>query len=330
MPNPSRSLVLATLALAALPAARAQEYELRTGRRIPASAVRVTPEGFSATVPQGPNSTETIPFTVKDILRVSLPEPKSIAQARVLTASGKPQEAIAEAEKAAKEFDIIKSIPGSWWGRAKLVQMDALATAGKAEEAIALVNDSNRNRLPDADAKALQEFIDILGNPRAEPEERIPPLRKCAESASDTWLCARAWLEIGNLLANRGRVEEAIKAWLRVPTLLAAESDLAFRGTVAAARGLQQIERPEDGVKLLKDYLADNPASPYLELVNAEIAKLTPKKKKSEGGTKGPEAPANSTTPATEPAPAAPADTSPTTPTDQEKPAAPEEAPKSE
>jgi hypothetical protein len=59
----------------------------------------------------------------------------------------------------------------------------------------------------------------------------------------------------------------------------AAETDLAVRALAAAARGLQQLERPEDGVKLLEDYLADHIGTPYGASLQAEIVKLDPARK---------------------------------------------------
>jgi hypothetical protein len=73
-------------------------------------------------------------------------------------------------------------------------------------------------------------------------------------------------------------MEEAIKAWLRVAVFNPAERDLAVRGTIYAARGMQQIGRPQDGVKLLKDYLEDHVASPYAPAIQSETSKLEPKK----------------------------------------------------
>jgi hypothetical protein len=169
----------------------------------------------------------------------------------------------------------------------------------------------------------LNDFQQIITKPTTTPDLKISSLQTLAKRSGDSWITARAWLEVGNVLAAQGKIEDAVKAWLRVPVFHAAESDLAVRGLVAAARGLQQLERPEDGVKLLADYLADHLGTPYGTPLQAEIVKLDPTQKKKLAPLE-----TKATGDAPEPAPAnAPGDQAPATEPPAAKdnpPAAPE------
>lgn len=271
---------LATLvAGAALHAQTTDEFELKNGRRIPAASVKATASGFAATVTVGATA-QTLNFTTKDIARASFREPTGLAEARVLTASGKPEDAAVQLAKLSAELAPFQSVPGSWWHRAAILQMDALAARGKADEAAALVDPATAAKLPPEAAALLSDFQQIVAKPSTGPDLKVTSLQALAKRSGDSWLTARAWLEVGNVLAGQGKIEDAVKAWLRVPVFHAAESDLAVRGLVAAARGLQQLERPEDGVKLIADYLSDHLGTPYAAPLQAEIIKLDPAQKK--------------------------------------------------
>jgi hypothetical protein len=261
--------------LATLAAQSTEEFELRNGQRIPAADVKPSKAGFTATVPAGA-TTRAVNFTAKDIVRASLREPQQIAEARTLIASGKAPEAAILMEKLTAELEPLQGVPGAWWHLATMLQMDALATSGKVIEAESLATNDLLAKLPEATATIVADFQRIIAKPTTSPELKASGVEALARRITDPWIAARAWLELANLLSAQGKIEEAVKAWLRVPVFHAAETDLAVRGLVSAARGLQQIQRSDDGVKLLMDYLADHPGSPYAEPLRTEILKLNP------------------------------------------------------
>ncbi len=265
-----------------LQSARAQsgeEFELRNGRRIPADSVKVTSGGFTATITVG-TALQTLNFTAKDVVRAKLREPREVAEARTLIANEKPQAALDALDKVEPTLVSYRAIPDSWWLRATILRMDALAALGKREEAAALVTPDVLSDLSSDDAALLRNFQQIAGPPAQDLANKVEVLQSMAQTMNDPWVGARIWLEIGNTLASQGRMEDAVKAWLRVPVFFPAERDLAARGTILGARGLQQIDRPADGVKLLEDYLADHLASPYKDTMQVEAGKLDPERLK--------------------------------------------------
>lgn len=287
-----------------------QEFELKNGLKIPAESVKATGNGFTATITRG-TAVQTLNFTAKDVVRAKLREPKELIDARTLVANQKPKVALERLDKVEATLLPLRSIPDNWWVRSALTRMDALAESGKSKEALAIATSESVAALSSEDAELLKNFETILTPPTAAPDEKIEALKKLDKSLTDSWLAARLWLEIGNTLANQGKVEDALKAWMRVPVFFPAEKDLAVRGTILAARGLQQINAPKDGLKILEDYLSDHLTTPYKQAINAERSKLDPKSEIE----KAPEAPEADATPAataeTDAAPEAPAEATP-------------------
>jgi len=253
-----------------------QEYELRTGLKLPAESVKAVGDGFTATIARG-TAVQTLNFTAKDITRVTLRQPKELIDARNLIANQKPEAALEKLDKIESALLPLRSVADTWWIRSAITRMDALAEAGKSKEALAIATSDSAKALNSEDAELLKSFQTILTPPTAAPEDKIQSLKELSKTITDSWLTARLWLEIGNTLANQGKLEDAVKTWLRVPVFFAAEKDLAARGTILAARGLQQINAPKDGLKLLEDYQSDHLTSPFKQAIDAERLKLNPK-----------------------------------------------------
>lgn len=275
------SLACAAACLCAITSLRAQSQEvfvLQNGRVIPAESVKVSPAGFTATLTKG-TAMETVNFTAKEIVRATLREPREIAEARVLIASDKADKALDSLTKAEPALLPYQSVPDSWWLRSAILRMDALSVQGKNKEAAAIATSEVLSKLTPEDTTLLKDFQQVVSPPSKDPADKIESLRSLTERTTDSWVNARIWLEIGNTLATQGKIEEAIKAWLRVAIFSPAERDLAVRGTILAARGLQQIKCAADGLKLLDDYLSDHLGSPFKETIQIEAAKLKPKSK---------------------------------------------------
>ena len=253
---------------------------LQNGRVIPAESVKVSPAGFTATLTKG-TVLDTVNFTAKEVVRATLREPREIAEARVLIASDKPDKALEALAKAEPTLLAYQSIPDSWWLRSAILRMDALAVQGKNKEASAIASSEALSKLTPEDATLLKDFQQVVTPPSKDPGEKIEVLRLLTERTTDPWVNARIWLEMGNTLATQGKIEDAVKAWLRVAIFSPAERDLAVRGTILAARGLQQIKCPADGLKILEDYLSDHLGTPFKETIQIEAAKLKPKTKKT-------------------------------------------------
>ncbi len=253
-----------------------QEYELRTGLKLPGESVKAVGDGFTATIPRG-TTFQTLNFTAKDITRVTMRQPRELIDARNLIANQKPEDALDKLDKIEPALLPLRSVADTWWIRSAITRMDALAEAGKPKEALAIATSDSAKALNSEDAELLKNFKTILTPPTETPEDKIQSLTELSKTITDSWLSARLWLEIGNTLANQGKLEDAVKTWLRVPVFFAAEKDLAVRGTILAARGLQQINAPKDGLKLLEDYQSDHLTSPFKQAIDAERLKLNPK-----------------------------------------------------
>lgn len=274
----TRPLLLCTALLTSL--VGAQEYELKNGRRIDAASVKANGDAFTATITIGA-AQQALNFTAQDLARVSLPEPKALADAREMIANNKLDDAIAAADGVLTSSANIKNVAGAWWYKAMIIKLDATATKGKSTDAVTLIDEATISALaPDA-ATAVRDMLEIIGGRKGNQDARLTKLRAVTKRSVDSWIQGRAWLEIGDSMSSKGDMESAVKAWLRVPVFFAAEQDLAFRGTLAAAKGMQQIKRAEDGVTLLDQYISDHVGTPYEALIKIEKQKIAPQTDKA-------------------------------------------------
>jgi tetratricopeptide (TPR) repeat protein len=289
-----------------------EEFVLNNGRRLAANTVKVTPNGFTATYLVG-TLQQTLNFTAKDVARTSLHRPNELTEARVLIASEKAQEAIETLTKVEVALRPYQALPDSWWVRAALLHMDALSVLGQHKEALAIASPEVISKLSPEDAGLMTKLKEVLTPPTDGALDQAEKLKVIAKDTVDSWLEARIWLEIGNNYSNGGKIEDAVKSWLHVSVFFPAERDLSLRGTVLAARGLQQIHRADDGIKLLDDYLQDNIGTPYKETIVKEKGKLKPKEDNS---TNAPAVtPDNNAAPAASPTDKSPAPAAPPTDT---------------
>lgn len=283
------------------------EYVLKNGQRYSEEIVKPNGSAFIATVPVGDNR-QLFNFGLDDIDRLNFPEPDELAVARRMVATGKSEDAVALLQKSLPPLVATRRVPGSWWPRGIIVLMDAYATMGKNAEMESEASQALQANLPEAQTEAVRNMLAMLTPPTANINDGPEAVKALALATDDSWFAARCWIEYANLLSRRGRTEEAVKAWLRAPVFHPAERDLAARGTILAARGLQQMDRAADGLQLIEHFIADNIGSQYSEVMKIEAAKLNPALLK----TSKPKA-SDTAAPAGEPAPA-PAAGTPTTP----------------
>ncbi|MBC7978960.1 MAG: hypothetical protein H7Y36_00175 [Armatimonadetes bacterium] len=267
-----------------------EEYELQNGKRVPADSVKPTANGFTAKYFVG-TAEETINFTAKDVIRTTVREPKELNAARSLIVSEKPEEAIELLSKLEPALLPFQAIPNSWWQHSAILRMDALSVLGKNKEAAEVVSAGIIDKLSPEDAIQMEDFQKVVAPPGTDVAGKLSALKEITGRSIDSWIGARVWLEIGNTHAYQGKMEDAVKSWLRVPVFFPAERDLAARGTILAARGLGQIDRQKDGFELINDYLSDHPTTPYKETFDIEAAKLDPQKKKPESAGTPPVSP---------------------------------------
>jgi hypothetical protein len=181
----SRLLFAASL-LALLPAAvRAQaeeEFVLRTGRRIPADAVKPSAGGFTATVVTGASATK-LDFKASEVEHAFLREPAELAEARTQIATDKFLVAIASLARIEEGLLPYREVPGAWWARARLLRMDALASKGDHKAAAALAGAKELEGLPQSTSTMLADFKTIVA-PGDSPDGKITAIKDIAKHGS--------------------------------------------------------------------------------------------------------------------------------------------------
>lgn len=270
------------------------EYIMKNGQRYAADWVKPNGATFTATVPVADNR-QVFNFSLDDIEKLNFPEPDEIGVARRMIASGKAEDAVALLQKSLPGLKPLCRVPGSWWPRGVITLMDGYNALGKNAELEAEASAALQANLPETQAEAIRNMLAMFTPPTANINEGPEAIKALAIATNDPWFASRCWIEYGNLLSRRGKIEDAVKAWLRAPVFHPAERDLAARGTILAARGLQQMDRPQDGLQLIEYYLADNIGTQYSDVMKAEAAKLNPERSKDNkpkaGESTPPEAP---------------------------------------
>ncbi len=90
------------------------------------------------------------------------------------------------------------------------------------------------------------------------PQEAEAPLRRALEEAADPRLKAQVHLHIGMALRRQRRDEEALAACDEAEKLDPMVPDLALH----RAEALQNLQRPDEALAVLRDHLARNPGDP--------------------------------------------------------------------
>jgi tetratricopeptide (TPR) repeat protein len=225
------------------------------------------------TVPMGATQGQ-MGYDVDTILRIDFPEPPQIEEATDQLTAGNLDQGLGDLQPVLKYYAPFRDVPGSWWSKAALLEINALTNAGRKSEAEPLVSElSNCAGDPEAvDAgKVLQaeEMARSGGH-----EEALQTFDAVIGESRNKDTLAQAWLYKGECLLALRRLEPAILAYLHVPVFYPEDRLLvpdAMLGSARAMIGLQDGKSAKDELdELVKNF----PSSPQSTAARTELEKL--------------------------------------------------------
>lgn len=251
--------------LALVSSVNAQQYQLKNGRRFAFQDVKQSNGSFVVSIPSTVGL-ETYTFALKDISLVTFPNSAALRSAEMLFLQGKYDEAEAQALVAQQENEQYMLLPGSPWTKALELQLElAEATTKKSTDVKAM---DKVDKIAPTDQELLKvraAIIDATAN-----EAGRKTLSEIVKSEINPSNKARAILRMAETYKLEGQLEAAVKTYLQVAAFYSTDTLLGLRSILSASDCLYQMQRKDDALKLLNDYLTDNPISLYQDIIESK------------------------------------------------------------
>jgi len=198
---------------------------------------------------------------------VTFPFNKELSKAEDLFLRGQFDEAAEQTKLAQTANEKYMMLPGSPWTEACKLQLDLAQAAGlRSAEVDSL---AKFDKIAVSDSTMLNILVAITDAPST--EVGVTKLLEIVKSEQNAGVKARALLRVGDILKSLGKLESAAKHYLQIPAFYSSENFLSLRAIIQASDVLYQMQRKEDSVKLLKDFLLDDPTSTFREIIESKI-----------------------------------------------------------
>ncbi len=247
-----------------------------------------------------------------DIVKMDFPEPAELQQSLEALSRNELEKAVALAKPAVDQFSPFKSVPGTWWPAASMIQLEAMAQKRdpgyeKLRGDLKTVNLSPTDTARLAAVDITYDYVKgILGPAHTALEKLLP-------TTEDGAVLAKLYVLKGDIQFKRGNFNDALEAYLSVPVFYGAQAAFLPNAELGAARSLHKMGRLEDASEMFRTLQERYKDMPQAAQAKKELDELT----KALGVSKEQEAEAEEAEPAEppaspEPAPAAkPADSKP-------------------
>lgn len=262
----TRIFKVLTISFLLLGSVNAQQYQLKNGKRFSMDEVKSENGNFIVSIPT-PRGLETYNFTVKDISVVTFAFNKELLKAEEFFLRGKFDEAIEQTEIAQTANEKYMMLPGSPWTEACKLQLDLAQADGRRSADVASL--AKLTKIATSDSALLNRLVAITDAPNT--DAGVTQLLEMVKSEENASIKARALLRVGDILKSLGKLEAAAKSYLQIPAFYSSEKFLSLRALTLASDVLYQMQRKEDSVKLLSDFLLDDPTSTFRDVIESKI-----------------------------------------------------------
>jgi tetratricopeptide (TPR) repeat protein len=250
--------------------ASGQALQLRDGRVVANDQMRFDDTGFLVSHPDGGATVRTL---YSEVQRMQWPAPPELEQARSLLRAGSAQAAADLMDVVMVRFEPTRNILGSPWQDAAVIRLAALARAGRdIDAAVVMRRLEGATPPPELLAEARLAMGEAAMRRRAFGEAR-QAIDSVLQSASGD-LAARAYLLLGDLSLEQGSFEQALRAYLRIPTFygrLRSHQPRALLGAARAYRGMGENAR---AISAYNELIERFRATPEGRLAETELSSL--------------------------------------------------------
>ncbi len=242
-------------------ASQGQHYRMRDGQMLAANTVVVRGNQLVRALEVKDGASAEVGYPLSGVVALDWPEPEELRRAQENFVKGAIAEALADAETVATRFSPFSALPGSWWGEAELLRLQALASLGRWNE----VEPAARRLSEKAPAERLRQAARLLVAKANLRERRWPEAKAILESLGTLKPIPALEAEIavlrGELALQESDWEGALEAFLQVPAFHPTQAALmppALLGSANAYRRLGDAGRAERTLLELVDHYPES------------------------------------------------------------------------
>lgn len=238
-----------------------QHYRMRDGRTLAANAVVVRGNQLVRALEVKDGTAAEVGYPLSGVAALDWPEPEELRRAQENFTRGATAEALADAEAVATQFVPFATLPGSWWGEAELLRLQALAALGRWGE----IESAARRLSENAPVERLRQAARLLIAKANLHERRWPEAKAILDSFGKVSLAPALEGEVavlrGELRLQDSDWEGALEAFLQVPAFHPTQAALmppALLGSAKAYRQLGDAGRAERSLLELVDHYPES------------------------------------------------------------------------
>lgn len=224
------------LALGVVASAGAQSYVLANGRALEARGFALRNGVLTRVIVDAGGEAE-VGVPVSAVVRLDWPVPPGLVDARAALTRGDAERAGIMADAVMRDFEPWATLPGAWWSEAAWVRAQAWLLAGD----VVAAGEVARRLAERTGEVAMRQRARLLvasgdlATGRVEAAEAL--VRSIWLDGVAAEVEPEAHVVLGRIALARGRAEEAIEAFLQVPTFFGRRDDLWPEAMLGAARG---------------------------------------------------------------------------------------------
>ena len=237
-------------------------YVFKNGKTFEAEKLKLVDDALVEEVQLPGGGVIERPYAISTLAQIDFPEPEDLALANKLLRDGKAAEAGLAADRVMREFDKFRKVQGSYWIPAALVRIQALAESNRMNEARQLVDQlKDASDDPDVVFEGRLAIVDgqIKFKQFDEAEKTLEELLPQVKGSA----AARMWLLRGDIDYARGKYDDALMSYLRIPTIYPTVVELQPRAYMGAIRIYQKLPDSAESLRMTCEELIEAyPKSP--------------------------------------------------------------------
>jgi len=258
------------------PCLQAQTLVLSDGKEIITQGIRRAGNNIMAKVPVGTGLGE-VGYPASAISQLKTAKPPQIESAGKLLQAGEPADAIVQLRPVLTAQEPFRDLPGSWWGEAAILQIDALLALEKDGEAAAYVNALKSSRKPE-DESAGQVRLASRMVKKGDPVKALEIVETVIKQSSDPKTLSLAWVTKGEVLLKNRDFANAAMSFLRLPVFFPEEKSLMPQVLLGASLAMKGANDLGNAKTYFTTLITDYPNTPEAAKAKIELQKIEPPK----------------------------------------------------
>ena len=260
------------LILVGVSSASAQTILMKSGESVPADNMVRNADMVMVAVKTSNGGLGQVGYHVSDIAELNLPEPDVINFATEQVSSGEYDKALAQIQPVVDYQKTLRDIPGNWWAKAALVEVQALAGLNRLPEANALVSEIS-SFSQDPEVKNSANLQIALITKFTDPKQAIAAFDAILAQSRDPKTVSQAWIAEGDVHFGEHEFDEALMDYLTVTVFYPDHNPLVPKALWLSGQSYGKLKDMANAVKTYQNLISTFPGSPEASLAKAELLK---------------------------------------------------------